>query len=192
MILILCWLGKDKTIITMTCFNCLVWWCIGQHVVGNAEDPSSKLLDLLLELPTSCMFFLFHLQCSWSLYWAFRVLRYLEQLGFFFIVNHVHLSWRYLGFICSVGKDTYSWTKSIIPRSRKADTIWVLRHMGQAIIMYAKELLACTKSLIIITLGTRAAEHRSCSWSMQVDWWLQPCTVFGHSFSDISWHMPQK
>ena len=42
------------------------------------------------------------------------------------------------------------------------------------------------------TLGTRAAEHKSCSWGMQVDWWLQPCAVFGHSFSGISWHMPQK
>ena len=42
------------------------------------------------------------------------------------------------------------------------------------------------------TLGTRAAEHQSCNWGMQVDWWLQPCAVFGHSFSGISWHMPQK
>ena len=43
------------------------------------------------------------------------------------------------------------------------------------------------------TLGTRAAEHiKGCSWGMQVDWWLQPRAVFGHSFSDFSWHMPQK
>ena len=27
---------------------------------------------------------------------------------------------------------------------------------------------------------------------MQVDWWLQPCAVFEHSFSGISWHLPQK
>ena len=27
---------------------------------------------------------------------------------------------------------------------------------------------------------------------MQIDWWLQPCAVFGHSFSGISWHMPRK
>ena len=42
------------------------------------------------------------------------------------------------------------------------------------------------------TLGTRAAEHEGCNWGMQVDWWLQPCAVFDHSFSGISWHMPQK
>ena len=42
------------------------------------------------------------------------------------------------------------------------------------------------------TLGTRAAEHKGCNWGMQIDWWLQPCAVFGHSFSGISWHMPQK
>ena len=42
------------------------------------------------------------------------------------------------------------------------------------------------------TLGTRAAEHKGCKWVMQVDWWLQPCAVFGHSFSGIIWHMPQK
>ena len=42
------------------------------------------------------------------------------------------------------------------------------------------------------TFGTIAAEHRSCNWSMQVDWWLQSCAVFGHSFSGVSWHMPQK
>ena len=42
------------------------------------------------------------------------------------------------------------------------------------------------------TLGTRAAEHKGCNWGMQVDWWLQPCAVLGHSFSGISWHMPQK
>ena len=27
---------------------------------------------------------------------------------------------------------------------------------------------------------------------MQIDWWLQPRVVFGHSFSGIIWHMPQK
>ena len=42
------------------------------------------------------------------------------------------------------------------------------------------------------TLGTSAAEHKGCNWGMQVDWWLQPCAVFDHSFSGISWHMPQK
>ena len=42
------------------------------------------------------------------------------------------------------------------------------------------------------TLGIRAAEHKGCNWGMQIDWWLQLCTVFGHSFSGISWHMPQK
>ena len=42
------------------------------------------------------------------------------------------------------------------------------------------------------TLGTRAAEHKGCNWGMQIDLWLQPCAVFGHSFSGISWHMPQK
>ena len=39
------------------------------------------------------------------------------------------------------------------------------------------------------TLGTRAAEHKGCNWGMQVDWWLQPCAVFGHSFSGIGWHI---
>ena len=47
-------------------------------------------------------------------------------------------------------------------------------------------------SLRASTLGTRAAEHKGCNWGMQVDWWRQPCAVFGHSFSGISWHMPQK
>ena len=31
------------------------------------------------------------------------------------------------------------------------------------------------------TLGTRAAEHKgctACNWGMQIDWWLQSCTVF--------------
>ena len=42
------------------------------------------------------------------------------------------------------------------------------------------------------TLGTRAAEHKGCNWGMQVDWWLQPCAVFGHRFSNFSWHMPHK
>ena len=37
------------------------------------------------------------------------------------------------------------------------------------------------------TLGTRAAEHKGCNWGIQIDWWLQPCAVFGHSFSGISW-----
>ena len=36
------------------------------------------------------------------------------------------------------------------------------------------------------TLVTRTAEHKSCNWGMQVDWWLQPCAVFDHSFSGIS------
>ena len=39
------------------------------------------------------------------------------------------------------------------------------------------------------TLGTRAAEH---NWGMQIDWWLQPRAVFGHTFSGIIWNMPQK
>ena len=42
------------------------------------------------------------------------------------------------------------------------------------------------------TLGTRTAEHEGCNWGMQVDGWLQPCAVFSHSFSGVSWHMPQK
>ena len=42
------------------------------------------------------------------------------------------------------------------------------------------------------TLGTRAAEHKGCSWGIQVDRWLQPCAVFGHTFSGIGWHMPRK
>ena len=42
------------------------------------------------------------------------------------------------------------------------------------------------------TLGTNAAEHKGCNWSMKIDWWLQPSAVFGHSFSGISWHMPHK
>ena len=42
------------------------------------------------------------------------------------------------------------------------------------------------------TLGTRAAEHKGCNWGMQIDWWLQPRAVFGHTFSGIIWHMPQK
>ena len=42
------------------------------------------------------------------------------------------------------------------------------------------------------TLGTRAAEHKSCNWGMQIDWWLQPRAVFGHTFSGIIWHMSQK
>ena len=33
------------------------------------------------------------------------------------------------------------------------------------------------------TLDTSAAEHKGCNWGMQVDWWLQPCTVFNHCFS---------
>ena len=27
---------------------------------------------------------------------------------------------------------------------------------------------------------------------MQIDWWLQPRAVFGHTFSGIIWHMPQE
>ena len=27
---------------------------------------------------------------------------------------------------------------------------------------------------------------------MQIDWWLQPRAVFGHTFNGIIWHMPQK
>ena len=42
------------------------------------------------------------------------------------------------------------------------------------------------------TLGTRAAEHKGCNWLMQIDLWLQPRAVFGHTFSGIIWHMPQK
>ena len=42
------------------------------------------------------------------------------------------------------------------------------------------------------TLGTRAAEHKGCNWGMQLDWCLQPRAVFGHTFSGIIWHMPQK
>ena len=42
------------------------------------------------------------------------------------------------------------------------------------------------------TLDTRAVEHKGCNWGMQVDWWLQPRAMFGHTFSDIIWHMPQK
>ena len=42
------------------------------------------------------------------------------------------------------------------------------------------------------TLGIRADEHKGCNWGMQVDWWLQPWAVFGHTFSGIGWHMPQK
>ena len=42
------------------------------------------------------------------------------------------------------------------------------------------------------TLGTRAAEHKGCNWGMQIDWWLQPRAVFGHTFSGILCHMPQK
>ena len=42
------------------------------------------------------------------------------------------------------------------------------------------------------TLGTRGAEHKGCTWGMQIDRWLQPRAVFGHTFSGISWHMPQK
>ena len=42
------------------------------------------------------------------------------------------------------------------------------------------------------TLGIRAAEHKGCNWGMQVHWWLQPCAVFGNTFSGIGWHMPHK
>ena len=37
------------------------------------------------------------------------------------------------------------------------------------------------------TLGTRATEHKGCNWGMQIDWWLQPRAVFGHTFSGIIW-----
>ena len=47
-------------------------------------------------------------------------------------------------------------------------------------------------SLLGSTLGTRAAEHKICNWGVQIDWWLQPRAVFGHTFSGIIWHMPQK
>ena len=40
--------------------------------------------------------------------------------------------------------------------------------------------------------GTRAAEHKDCNWGMQIDWWLQPRAVFGHTFNGIIWHMPKK
>ena len=33
----------------------------------------------------------------------------------------------------------------------------------------------------------RAAERNGYSWGMQVDWWLQPCAVFDHSSSCISY-----
>ena len=42
------------------------------------------------------------------------------------------------------------------------------------------------------TLGTRAAKHKGCNWGMQIDWWLRPIVVFGHTFSGIIWRMPQK
>ena len=42
------------------------------------------------------------------------------------------------------------------------------------------------------TLGIRAAEHKGCNWGMQIDWWLQPRAVFGHTFSGIIWHMSQE
>ena len=44
-------------------------------------------------------------------------------------------------------------------------------------------------SLRVSTLGTKAAEHKGCNWGMKVDSWLQPCAVFGYSFSGIGWHM---
>ena len=42
------------------------------------------------------------------------------------------------------------------------------------------------------TLGTRTAKHKGYNWDMHIDRWLQPCPVFGHSFSGISCHMLQK
>ena len=42
------------------------------------------------------------------------------------------------------------------------------------------------------TLGSRAAELKDFNWGMQIDWWLQPRAVFGHTFSGIIWHMPRK
>ena len=42
------------------------------------------------------------------------------------------------------------------------------------------------------TMGTRAAEDKSSNWGMKIDWCLQPGAVFGHTFSGIIWHMPQK
>ena len=42
------------------------------------------------------------------------------------------------------------------------------------------------------TLGTRTAEHKGCNWGTQVDWWLQPRAVFGHTFIGIIWYMPRK
>ena len=42
------------------------------------------------------------------------------------------------------------------------------------------------------TFGTWAAEHKGYNWGVQIDWWLQPSAVFGHTFSGIIWHMPQK
>ena len=45
-------------------------------------------------------------------------------------------------------------------------------------------------SLRVSTLGTIAAELTN--WGMQIDWWLQSRAVFGHTFSGIILHMPQK
>ena len=42
------------------------------------------------------------------------------------------------------------------------------------------------------TLGTRAAEHKGCNWGMQVDWWLQPCAVFNHSFNQLAYATEMK
>ena len=42
-----------------------------------------------------------------------------------------------------------------------------------------------TRAFILLgrTLGTKAAEHKGCNWGMEIDWWLQPRAVFGHTFS---------
>ena len=44
-----------------------------------------------------------------------------------------------------------------------------------------------------ISRGNKAAEHEDSNWGMQIDWWLQPRAVFGHTFIGIIfWHMPHK
>ena len=56
----------------------------------------------------------------------------------------------------------------------------------------ANQLSILNNCDLLGTLGTSAAEHKGCNWGMQIDWWLQPRAVFGHTFSGIIWHMPQK
>ena len=59
-------------------------------------------------------------------------------------------------------------------------------------LMILKQPCSGPSSLRGSTLGIRAAEHKGCNRSMQIDWWWQPRAVFGHRFHFISWHMPQK